>query len=99
MTQMRMMQQQSQQIQNMSPRHQQVAATYPPQAIQQMQQFYAPLNHPQAPIHIQGRSVPPPHPPPPPLQQQQPQLVITNTGQPRKADDSNDVNDPLFMLK
>jgi hypothetical protein len=107
MTQMRMMQQQNQQIQNMSPRHQQVTAPYQPQAIQQMQQFYAPLNHPQAPIHMQGRSIPPP---PPTLQQHtlpslqqhpqaQPQLGVTNSGPSRKSDDSNDVHDPLFLLK
>jgi hypothetical protein len=97
MNQMRMMQQQSQQMQNMSPRHQQVAASYPPQAIQQMQQFYAPLNHPQAPMHMQGRAVAP-HPPPP-QQQQLPQQGMNNAGQGRKSDDPNDANDPLFMLK
>ena len=105
MNQMRMMQQQSQQMQNMSPRHQQVAASYPPQAIQQMQQFYAPLNHPQAPMHMQGRAVPPPppHPPTPHLQQPQPQQApqqgVNGAGQVRKSDDPNDANDPLFMLK
>lgn len=97
MNQMRMMQQQSQQMQNMSPRHQQVAASYPPQAIQQMQQFYAPLSHPQAPMHMQGRAVPPPHLPP--QQQQLPQQGISNASQGRKSEDPNDANDPLFMLK
>jgi hypothetical protein len=92
MAQMRMMQQQGQQIQNMSPRHQQVAVSYPPQAIQQMQQFYTPLGHPPAPMHMQSRPVPP-HPPQPPPN-------MPATGQPRKSDDPNDAaNDPLFMLK
>jgi hypothetical protein len=91
MAQMRMMQQQGQQIQNMSPRHQQVAVSYPPQAIQQMQQFYTPLSHPPAPIHMQGRPVPP-HPPQPPPN-------MPATGPSRKPDDPNDASDPLFMLK
>jgi hypothetical protein len=94
MAQMRMMQQQSQQMQNMSPRHQQVPTTYPPQAIQQMQQFYAPLNHPPAPMHMQGRTVAPHQLPP-----LQPPQGMPSTGQSRKPDDASDASDPLFMLK